>query len=118
MKLYGYKKCSTCREALKTLEANGASVDFHDIVASPPNEETIREWVQKSGESVNEFVNVRGTVYRERHLKQAQFNADEWVQELSKDGKLLKRPILVTKDNVFIGYHEGAYRRIALGEES
>lgn len=118
IKLYGYKKCSTCREARKTLEANGAAVRFQDIVASPPSESTILSWMQMSGRRAMEFVNVRGTVYRSRHLDQAKFTDDEWVRELSADGKLLKRPILVTDDNVFIGYHEGAFRRIALGEET
>lgn len=118
LKLYGYKKCSTCREARKTLEANGAKVHFHDIVEAPPKESTIRSWMQLSDRQAYEFVNVRGTVYRSRHLEQAQFTEDEWVRELSADGKLLKRPILVTDDDVFIGYHEGAFRRIALDEEA
>ncbi|WP_067619344.1 arsenate reductase family protein [Alicyclobacillus acidiphilus] len=118
MKLYGYKRCSTCREAQKTLEANGVKVEFHDIVEQPPSPDRIREWVAQSGRPIEEFVNTRGTVYRERDLKRANFTEDEWIRELSRDGKLLKRPILVTPANrVYIGYHEGAYRRIALGED-
>ncbi|WAH35745.1 arsenate reductase family protein [Alicyclobacillus dauci] len=117
MKLYGYRRCSTCRQALKTLQENGGEVEFHDMVENPPSEATIREWVEKSHRPVFDFVNVKGTVYRERDLKSAKFTDDEWIRELSQDGKLIKRPILVTGDDVFVGYHEGAYRRITLGEE-
>ncbi|GEO25674.1 arsenate reductase [Alicyclobacillus acidoterrestris] len=115
MVLYGYRRCSTCRDALKTLQESGAQVEFHDIVDMPPSEEMIRTWMDKSGRPIEDFVNTRGIVYRERDLKNAKFTEDEWVRELSQDGKLLKRPILVTDQEVFVGYHEGAYRRIALG---
>ncbi|GMA62248.1 Spx/MgsR family RNA polymerase-binding regulatory protein [Alicyclobacillus fastidiosus] len=117
MLLYGYKRCSTCRDAHKTLQESGANVQFHDIVDRPPSEQTIRTWMERSGRPVEDFVNTRGTVYRERDLKHAKFTEDEWIRELSKDGKLLKRPILETDKEVFVGYHEGAYRRIALGED-
>lgn len=101
---------------MKTLEANGAKVTFHDMVQQPPTEETILQWIAKSNRPVTDFINVRGTVYRDRDLKSAKFTDDEWIRELSQDGKLIKRPILVTDHDVFIGYHEGSYRRIALGE--
>lgn len=119
MKLYGYKRCSTCRDALKTLQENGVQVAFHDIVEKPPEESTIRGWMEAGNRPVLDFVNTRGTVYRDRDLKRANFTDDEWIRELSQDGKLLKRPILVTDDGeIYVGYHEGAYRRIALGHEA
>lgn len=117
LQLYGYKRCSTCRDAEKTLKESGAKVTFHDIVERPPTEETLRQWIASSKRPVIDFVNTRGTVYRERDLKRANFTDDEWISELAKDGKLLKRPILVDESSdVFVGYHEGAYRRIALSE--
>jgi arsenate reductase (glutaredoxin) len=115
--LYGYRRCSTCREAHKTLTAGGLHIPFHDIVDKPPSEDTIRTWMRVSGRPVEDFINTRGTVYRERDLKRAKFTEDEWIRELSKDGKLLKRPILVTEQDVFVGYHEGAYRRLALSKD-
>lgn len=116
LQLYGYARCSTCREAKRTLTEAGADVQFHDIVASPPDATTIRRWLQCSGRPIEDFVNTRGTVYRQRDLKRAQFSEDEWIMELTRDGRLLKRPILETPDGeVYVGYHEGAYRRIAMG---
>lgn len=113
--LYGYRRCSTCRDAQKTLTANGAQVRFHDVVERPPSMDTIRGWAEEAGRPIIDFVNTRGTVYRERDLKNARFTEEEWLRELSADGRLLKRPILVTPaGEVFIGYDEGAYRRIAL----
>lgn len=114
MILYGYKRCSTCREAQRALQQQGIKAQFHDMVEQPPSEETIRTWMKMSGRPAEEFVNTRGTVYRARHLKSARFTDDEWVRELSKDGKLVKRPVLVTDRDVYVGFHEGAYRRIAL----
>lgn len=117
MRLYGYRRCSTCREAQKTLEANGAKVEFHDIVEHAPSEETIRFWVKQSQRPISDFINTRGTVYRDKGLKTANLSEEEWIVQLAQEGKLIKRPILVTaRDEVLVGYHEGAYRRLALGE--
>ncbi len=115
MDLFGYKRCSTCRNAEKTLIENGVEVTFHDIVDSPPPKETIRGWMAATGRPVLDFVNTRGTVYRAKGLKDSKLTDEEWIEELSKDGKLIKRPILVTEDgNVYVGYDEATYRRLAL----
>lgn len=71
LRMYGYKRCSTCRDAKKTLEVNGAEVEFHDIVDNPPSEASIRQWIEWSGRPIEDFVNTRGTVYRDRDLKRA-----------------------------------------------
>lgn len=117
MVLFGYKRCSTCRNAQSTLVENGANVKFHDIVDSPPSTDTIRSWMTATGRPALDFVNTRGTVYRERGLKSAKLTEDEWIMELSKDGKLIKRPIVVTEEgDVYVGYDEATYRRLALAK--
>lgn len=112
--VYGYKRCSTCRQAQKTLEAAGAHVRFHDIVEAPPDPETLRAWMTHSGRPALDFVNVKGTVYRARNLRQEHLSEDAWVDELSRDGKLLRRPIAVTaQGDVWIGYDEATWRQLA-----
>ncbi|MCY0870465.1 MAG: Spx/MgsR family RNA polymerase-binding regulatory protein [Firmicutes bacterium] len=112
--LYGYKRCSTCRQAHKALVAHGARVRFHDFVETPPDAATLRAWMDKSGRPVLDFVNTKGTVYRERHLRQANLTQDAWLQELSRDGKLLRRPIAITEQgDVWIGYDADAWSRLA-----
>jgi arsenate reductase len=112
MEFYGYKKCSTCRDAHKYLSAAGCSVPFNDFVEQPPTREVLQSWVQKLGKGVMPFVNTKGTRYRELGLKDQSITDEEWLDLLSKDGKLLKRPVLVTDDEIVVGFDKAAYDRL------
>ena len=113
MEFYGYKKCSTCRDAHKFLLQHGVDVEFHDFVANPPSLQTLQSWVSRYGQGVLPFVNRKGTVFRDRGLKDMDLSETEWMELLHEDGKLIKRPILVTDDEIVIGFDKAAYERIA-----
>jgi arsenate reductase (glutaredoxin) len=112
MEFYGYKKCSTCRDAHKALVAKGIDIPFHDFVVSPPSKEQLREWIRKRGEGVMPFVNTKGTQYKALGLKEKQLSDDEWIELLSQDGKLIKRPVLVTDETVIVGFDKAAYENL------
>ncbi|MCY0896215.1 MAG: Spx/MgsR family RNA polymerase-binding regulatory protein [Alicyclobacillaceae bacterium] len=119
MNLYGYKKCSTCRQAEKTLRELGVSVEFHDIVEQPPSETMLSSWLEASQRPILDFVNTKGTVFRQLSLKDAQFTTEQWIAEIAHNGKLMKRPILVTEDGtVVIGYQPDLYQTFAKFETS
>lgn len=115
MEFYGYKKCSTCRDAHKSLVQHGVAVDFQDFVEQPPSVETLKGWIAKRGEGVTPFVNAKGTRYRELGLKDKLITDEQWLQMMSEDGKLLKRPVLITGDEVLVGYEKAAYQRVIDG---
>lgn len=106
MEFYGYKKCSTCRDAHKFLEQHGIEVEFVDFVEQPPSPAQLKSWIAKGGGDVQPFVNAKGTRYRELGLKDKQFSEDEWVEMMSQDGKLLKRPLLVMGNDVIVGFNK------------
>ncbi|KPV42100.1 arsenate reductase family protein [Alicyclobacillus ferrooxydans] len=112
MEFYGYKKCSTCRNAHNHLKNGGIELDFHDFVVSPPSVDTIKSWVEAYGEGVMPFVNTKGTRYRELGLAQKNLSDEEWLTMLSNDGKLLKRPVLVTDNGVLVGYDKAKYDKL------
>ncbi|MDQ0188806.1 Spx/MgsR family RNA polymerase-binding regulatory protein [Alicyclobacillus cycloheptanicus] len=112
MEFYGYKKCSTCRNAHKFLADHGVDVPFQDFVQNPPSVEQLKAWIAKRNEGVLPFVNTKGTRYRELNLADKQLSEAEWLDLLSTDGKLLKRPVLVTDEEVVLGFDRPAYERI------
>jgi arsenate reductase len=113
MEFYGYRKCSTCRNAYKYLQERGIDIPFHDFVADPPSPHQLRAWIERRGEGVTPFINTKGQRYRELGLKDKQLGEEEWLEKLSQDGRLLKRPVLVTENEVVIGFDREAYDRIA-----
>lgn len=112
MEFYGYKKCSTCREAYQYLKNLGFALDFQDFVQSPPSVETLRSWVMKRGDGIAPFINAKGTRFRDLDLKSKTLSEEEWFSLLSQDGKLIKRPVVVVGEQVLVGFDRAQYDAI------
>lgn len=106
MEFWWYPRCSTCRKAKKYLEEKGVSFETHDLVETPPTKEQLRSWREMSGLELKKFFNTSGVLYREMKLKDRipDMTEDEMLELLASDGKLVKRPVLVTEKEVFVGF--------------
>lgn len=103
-----YKKCSTCKKAEKWLQENGLDYEMRDIKTENPSKEELRTWYEKSGLDIKRFFNTSGMIYRDMQLKDklADMSEEEKLELLATDGMLVKRPILVTEDQVLVGFKE------------
>lgn len=100
-----YPKCSTCAKYKKELTQGGLTLTTRHIVEENPTSEEIQALHEKSGADIKKFFNTSGMKYRELALKDKlpQMSLEEKYEILASDGMLLKRPILVTEDSVFLG---------------
>ena len=97
VQIYSYSKCTTCKKALKWLEDNDIEYKLIDIVDSPPSKELLSEAIKQLGDRRRLF-NTSGLSYRNLGSKVVKSMTDlEALEALSKDGKLIKRPLLVTE---------------------
>ncbi|MBE5893653.1 MAG: arsenate reductase family protein [Lachnospiraceae bacterium] len=103
-----YRKCSTCLKALKWLEDNQIVFEERPIVEQNPTYEELKEWYAKSGLPLKKFFNTSGLLYKELNLKDklAEMSEEEQLQMLSSNGMLVKRPLVIGKDYVLIGFKE------------
>ncbi len=111
-KVYCYSKCSTCKKALKWLDDNKLPYQVIDIKEDHPDEDTLRKLHKKSGLPLKKFFNTSGMLYREMELskKLPDMSEDDMFKLLASDGMLVKRPLLVTKDQVLPGFKEDAWK--------
>lgn len=103
-----YPKCSTCKKAEKWLNEQGAVFEKRDIKLENPTRDELKEWHKKSGLPLKRFFNTSGNLYKEMKLKDRlpEMTEEEQYDLLATDGMLVKRPILVTKDKVLVGFKE------------
>jgi len=108
IKAYMYNKCGTCRKAKKWLDEQGIVYQEIPIVETPPNEAEIREIWQKSGVDLKKMFNTSGQVYKELGLKDKikTMSEEEMLKLLASDGKLLKRPLIVSDERATVGFNE------------
>ncbi|MFQ7524150.1 MAG: arsenate reductase family protein [Terrisporobacter sp.] len=112
MKFYGYKKCSTANKAKKWLKENNFDFEEIDLIDSPPTKEEMKKIYEDSKYELKKFFNTSGVKYRELGLKEVLKTAteEEMLELLASDGKLIKRPLLVTENKVLIGFKENEYK--------
>lgn len=103
-----YPKCTTCQKAKAYLEEKAVDYDFRDIKTENPTEAELRAWHEKSGLPLKRFFNTSGLKYKELELtkKLPTMSEDDQFALLATDGMLVKRPILVGKDFVLVGFKE------------
>ena len=110
-RVYHYPQCSTCKKALKWLAAHDVAVELIDIVQHPPSKAELREVLKAAGIPLRKLFNTSGVSYREggfgERLKT--MTEVEAIDALAKDGKLIKRPLVLGKGLALVGFDEGAY---------
>ena len=105
VKIYSYSKCTTCRKALKWLEDNHINYQLIDIIESPPSKDVLADAMTQLGDRKKLF-NTSGLSYRNlgSHVVKAMSDS-EALEALAQDGKLIKRPFLMTEEGkIIVGF--------------
>jgi arsenate reductase len=109
--VYQYPKCSTCQKALRWLDAHHIPYQSIDIVAAPPSLAVLTKAHGQSGLPIAKLFNTSGKSYREGDFKA---RLKGWsdalaLAELAKDGKLIKRPLVMAGGVVLVGFDSAFY---------
>ena len=113
LRVYQYPQCSTCKKALKWLTAHDIELESIHIVEHPPSKAELREALKGAGIPLKKLFNTSGVSYREGNFgeKLATMSEAEAIDALAKDGKLIKRPIVLGKGVALVGFDEDQYEQ-------
>ena len=111
IRVYHYPQCSTCKKALKWLSAHDIDVELIDIVQKPPSKSELREALKTAGVPLRKLFNTSGVSYREGGFGERlpTMSEAEAIDALAKDGKLIKRPLVIGKGFALVGFDEQGY---------
>ena len=111
MEFICYSKCSTCKKAKKYLDDKKIKYDERDIKTVNPTKDELTDWINNYKIDVNKLFNTSGLIYREMNLKDKlkEMSIEEKIDLLSTNGMLVKRPLLVNKDKVLVGFKENEW---------
>jgi arsenate reductase len=105
-----YSGCGTCKKALKWFGDRGIAVTVRPIVDEPPTAAELAQWIPQSERSVRKWLNTSGQSYRALGKEKIDAASDAQIAKwLTEDGKLVKRPVVVTGGRVLVGFDETAY---------
>ena len=109
-----YPKCSTCQKAKKWLIDNNINFEDRHIVENTPTESELKKWILDSKKDIKKFFNTSGLKYKELNLKEKLPNMsdNEKIRLLASNGMLIKRPLLISEDNIFVGFKEKEWEEL------
>ena len=113
MKVYQYSRCSTCRNALKFLDAHNIPYEKLEITETPPGVEDLDKMLEFLNGDIKKLFNTSGQVYREMQLKDKlpSMTKENAFSLLSSNGKLVKRPFVLAEDKGFVGFKEDQWEK-------
>lgn len=118
VKIYEYKKCSTCQKALKFLDKESVKYERIPIVEQPPSLGELKrmlEHIKAGGGTFKNLFNTSGLQYRELKISDKIKNGmteAEALKLLAANGKLIKRPFLLTAKTGAVGFKPDIWKKI------
>ena len=103
-----YPKCRTCMKAKKWLDDHHIDYIERHIKEDNPSVAELQTWHRQSGLPLKKFFNTNGLLYKSLQLKDklSGMTDDEMYSILASDGMLVKRPLIITKNKILIGFKE------------
>ena len=107
-----YPKCTTCQKAKKWLDDNKVEYNLRDIKIENPSIDELCNWHKVSGLPLKKFFNTSGILYKSMELKDKlpNMSEEEQLNLLSTDGMLVKRPLVIGRDLVLVGFKEAEWK--------
>ena len=109
-----YPACSTCQKAKKWLTENNIEYTNRLIVEDNPTIEELKAWIPLSGLPVRKFFNTSGLAYKDLNLKDKlpTMSEEKQIALLATNGKLVKRPLVVTNNFVLVGFKPAEWEKL------
>jgi Spx/MgsR family transcriptional regulator len=108
--VYGIRNCDTMKKAFAWLDARKVAYDFHDYKKAGADMAVLKRAIKAEGwENV---INRKGTTWRALPEKtRDKMDAAGALKAAEENPSLIKRPLIVQGDDIFLGFDEAAYKK-------
>jgi arsenate reductase len=115
LKFYTYKKCSTCRNARKFLDAKGIAYEERPIRETPPSPAELARMLNAYEGKMTRLFNSSSQDYRDAGLKDLlpTLSQDQAFAHLQANGNLVKRPFLLGDEIALVGFKEAEWAALS-----
>jgi arsenate reductase len=84
-----------------------------DITLHPPSKADLKRYLSLSGKKITDLLNKSGEQYRLLNMKEKvkSLTEDQILELLSKNGRLIKRPLTIGPAKATIGFKEDEFKQ-------
>lgn len=120
--LYLSPSCASSRKARFWLQSHGVTFVEHNILTQPFTAESLIKILEKTENGTEDIISTRSKLFRTLAINVEDLTMNELLILVTENPKLLRRPIIMGKDHVQIGFNEdeirtflpASYRRVEL----
>lgn len=100
--IYQKPTCSTCREAVKLVEASGQPFTAINYYEQPFTRALLTGLLKKAGLSAKDILRTKEDIYKELGLAKKQVSEDELIALMLKHPDLIQRPLVEKGEKVIL----------------
>ena len=101
--IYHNPRCSKSRQTLSIMNENNVNIKIVEYLKDPPTPKELEDISRKLAISPMGFIRKKELIYTELGLNNYHGSDSELCEIMSKNPKLIERPIVVMGDNAIIG---------------
>ncbi len=105
IKIYTSPSCSSCRKVKQWFDEQKIPYEEHNIFSSSLSEAELKEILYKSENGTDDIISTRSKVIKEKEIDINSLTMSEVVKFIKENPSVLKRPIMVDKHRIQVGYN-------------
>jgi len=103
LKVFHKTACITCKKTITEIERMNKDIEKRDFFKDPLSEIELKKIIKMTGKKPSELLRKRDKMYKELELENDKKTDNQIIKLMVKHPGLLLRPIIVTKNKVFVG---------------
>lgn len=102
--------CTSCRKARAWLSKHEVAFEEHNIITSPLNKEELLQILSFTENGTEDIISTRSKVFRKLAIDVDELSTSSLMELISENPSLLRRPIILDKKRMQIGFNEDEIR--------
>ncbi|HFZ6540952.1 TPA: Spx/MgsR family RNA polymerase-binding regulatory protein [Streptococcus agalactiae] len=102
--------CTSCRKARAWLSKHEVAFEEHNIITSPLNKEELLQILSFTENGTEDIISTRSKVFQKLAINVDELSTSSLMELISENPSLLRRPIILDKKRMQIGFNEDEIR--------
>lgn len=102
--------CTSCRKARAWLTNHEVPFQEHNIITSPLSREELLEILSFTENGTEDIISTRSKVFQKLNIDVDELSISHLIDLIAKNPSLLRRPIILDKKRMQIGFNEDEIR--------
>lgn len=102
--------CTSCRKARAWLSKHEVAFEEHNIITSPLNKEELLQILSFTENGTEDIISTRSKVFQKLAIDIDELSTSSLMELISENPSLLRRPIILDKKRMQIGFNEDEIR--------